>query len=89
MEPYGKAENRTRPYQNLMIFANNSAQQGGALYLESAAQLRIIKTLTYLYPLKAKLNTSIYFASNEAQYGTAICFYVVLHKLERTGEHDN
>ena len=70
MEPFRRAE--TWPYQNLMIFANNSARQGGALYLKSATQLRILKTSTYLNPHKEKLNTSIYFVSNIAQYGTAI-----------------
>ena len=70
MESYRRLNNW--PYQNLMIFANNSAQKGGGLYLESAAQLRLEKVNDFLNPRKIKLNTSIYFTSNIAEYGAAI-----------------
>ena len=70
MESYHRANNW--PYQNLMIFTNNSAQKGGGLYLESAAQLRLEKVNDYLNPRKIQLETSIYFTSNSAQFGAAI-----------------
>ena len=70
IEPYRSLNNW--PYQNLMVFANNGAQKGGGLYLESAAQIRIQKISYFLNPHKVKLNTTIYFLSNLAVYGAAI-----------------
>ena len=72
IESYRRANNW--PYQNLMVFANNSAQRGGGLYLESAVQLRIQKVshVILLAAQKAKLNASIHFTSNFAQYGAAV-----------------
>ena len=67
-EPYRQAKNT--PYQNILIFMNNSARLGGGVYLTSAAQLRIQKA--YTSPYNNPLNTSIYFISNFAQNGTAI-----------------
>ena len=69
-EPYRAAINS--PHQNLLLFTNNCAQLGGALFLTSAAQLRIQKTGSHLSSYNNALNTSIYFASNFAQNGTAI-----------------
>ena len=62
----------TWPYQTLIFFTNNSAVKGGGLFLESAAQLRIQKVGDVTNLLDAKLNFSIYFTSNTAEYGTAV-----------------
>ena len=63
----------TKPNQTLIFFANNSALKGGGLYLESSAQLRIqrIGDITNLFQ-DTKLNSSIHFTSNTAEYGTAV-----------------
>ena len=63
---------RAWPFQTFIIFAKNSAKKGGGLYLESATQLRIQKVGDAVYLREANLNTSIYFTSNFAQYGTAV-----------------
>ena len=60
------------PYQTLMFFTENSALKGGGLFVESAAQLRIQKVSDITNLVDAKLNTSIYFTSNRAQYGAAV-----------------
>ena len=62
----------TWPYQTLILLTNNSAAKGGGLFLESAAQLHIQKVNDDTSLLDAKLNTSIYFTSNTAEYGTAV-----------------
>ena len=61
------------PHQNLMIVANNSARKGGGLYLESAAQLRVqYVNDTPVISSEVNLNTTVYFTSNLAEYGSAV-----------------
>ena len=62
----------TKPNQTLIFFANNSALKGGGLYLESSTQLRIQKISDVTNLKDAKLNSSIHFASNTGEYGTAV-----------------
>lgn len=54
-----------------ILHYNNSASKGGGLYLESTAQLCLQNVKDKLYPHEDKLNTSIYFTSTSAQYGSA------------------
>ena len=63
------------PFQTLLFFTNNNASKGGGLHMESAAQLRLLKVNDNIHLRKDKLNTSIYFTSNTAHYGSAV--YVV------------
>ena len=60
------------PFQTLTFFTNNSASKGGGLYLESGAQLRLQKVRDNVNLREDKLNTSIYFISNSAHYGSAV-----------------
>ena len=62
----------TWPFQTLLNITNNSALKGGGLFLESAAQLRIQRVSDVTTLQDAKLNTSIHFTSNRAEYGTAV-----------------
>ena len=61
------------PHQNLLIFSYNSAQRGGGLYMESAAQLRVrmVKNSNQERFI-GNLRPSISFISNSAPYGEAI-----------------
>ena len=60
------------PYQTLIIFANNSALNGGGLFLEDGTQLRIQK-VGDLHRQTAQLSTSILFAFNVAdEHGSAV-----------------
>ena len=63
---------RTWPFQTLMFIANNSANKGGGLMFESAAQLRIQKVSDDLNLSEDKVNTSIYITANSAQDGSAV-----------------
>ena len=63
---------RMWPFQTFMIFANNSAHKGGGLYLESDAQLRLQKVSDDIDLGIDKLNITIYFTLNSAQYGAAV-----------------
>ena len=60
------------PFQTLLFFTNNNASKGGGLHMESAAQLRLLKVNDNIHLRKDKLNTSIYFTSNTAHYGSAV-----------------
>ena len=64
----------TWPYQTLIIFTNNSALNGGGLFLEAGAQLHIQKvSAVELNPSGAELNASILFAFNVAdEQGSAV-----------------
>ena len=63
---------RTWPFQTLMFIANNSANKGGGLMFESAAQLHIQKVSDDLNLSEDKVNTSIYITANSAQDGSAV-----------------
>ena len=63
------------PFQSLLIISDNSADKGGGVCLESAAQLRVQMVADDTYLSDKALNTSVLFQSNTAHYGSAI--YVV------------
>ena len=70
-EYYDNRKMNTKPNQTLVFFSDNSALKGGGLYLESSAQLRIQK-IGDVNLEDTKLNSSIHFTSNTAEYGTAV-----------------
>ena len=61
----------TWPFQTLVFLINNGEEKGGGIYMESAYQLRLQKVNNNINLREDRLNTSIYFESNSAQYGSA------------------